>query len=134
MSSVEPLAVEWIDPDTASGPVFRIGSDLAIRDGEKELRICAQMTPDTAYRLGLESALAALVIRWGSGLDLVLDFEGRGPPRPGEALEMCRSLTTSGHIERITLIQKPWMPRSLVSAVLALIRASGTPVFLRESS
>ena len=127
------MTIEWIDPEVQNGPVFRIGADVAIRDGANSLRICTQTTPDHAYRLGLESALGDLVERWGGPLELVLDFEGRGPPQPGQAMQMCRSLTSLGHIHRITLIQKEWMPSSLVSAVLALIRASGTPVFLRET-
>ena len=132
MAQVKPMTIEWIDPEVQEGPVFRIGSDVAIRDGANCLRMCTQTTPDHAYRLGLESALGDLAERWGGSLELVLDFEGRGPPQPGQALQMCRSLTSLGHIHRITLIQKEWMPSSLVSAVLALIRASGTPVFLRE--
>jgi len=132
MTNEKALSVVWIDRDAASGPVFRIGSDIALRDGENQLRICTQTTPDHAYRLGLEGAVSELVDRWGGGLELVLDFEGRGPPRPGQALRMCQSLTESGHVERITLLRKSWMPSSLVSAVLALIRASGTPVFVRD--
>ncbi len=126
------MKVDWIDPESSEGPVFRIGTDVAFRDGERVIRICTRTAPDHAYRLGIESALGELVVRWGGALELVLDFEGRGPPQPGQALQMCRSLTNLGHIHRITLIQKDWMPPSLVSAVLALIRASGTPVFLRE--
>ena len=132
MANVKPMMVEWIDAEVQAGPVFRIGTDIAIRDGLNTLRICTQTTPDHAYRLGLEAALAELSLRWGSSLELILDFEGRGPPQPGQALQMCRSLTAQGYIHRITLVQKDWMPPSLVSAILALIRASGTPVFLRE--
>ena len=126
------MTVEWIDPQAQSGPVFRMGSDVAIREGTHTLRICTQTTPDHAYRLGLESVLGELAVRWSGSLELVLDFEGRGPPQPGQALQLCRSLTRLGHIHRITLVEKDWMPPSLVSAVLALIRASGTPVFLQE--
>ncbi len=132
MPATASLSIEWIDPDASQGPVFKIGADLAIRDGENQLRICAQTTPNSAYRQQLESAIAALVERWGCSLELILDFEGRGPPQPGQALGMCRSLASSGHVERITLIQKPWMPASLVSAVMSLIRASGTPLYVRE--
>ena len=115
------------------GPVFRIGPDLALREGENQLRICAQATPDADYRQALEGAVSELVERWGCSLELILDFKGQGPPQPGQALGMCRSLSSSGHVERITLIKKPWMSSSLVSAVLSLIRASGTPVYVREA-
>ena len=133
MPASTSVTIEWIDPDASLGPVFRIGSDLAVRDGPNQLRICAQTTPNAAYRKQLESAVSDVVERWGCSLELILDFEGRGPPQPGQALGMCRSLASSGNVERITLIQKPWMPASLVAAVLSLIRASGTPVFIRES-
>ena len=133
MSPITDMAAEWIDPDAEVGPVFRIGPDLAVRDGERTLRIRAQATPNAAYRCALEGAISDLVERWGGSIELILDFEGRGPPQPGQALGMCRSLAASGHVDRITLIQKPWMPASLVAAILSLIRASGTPVYVRES-
>ena len=127
------MTAEWIDPEAKAGPVFRVGPDVAIRDGERQLRICAQATPDSAYCFALEGAVAELVERWGGSIELILDFQGRGPPQPGKALGMCRSLTNAGHVERIILIQKPWMPASLFAAILALIRASGTPVFVRDA-
>ena len=70
---------------------------------------------------------------WGGSIELVLDFDGQGPPAPGEALHLCRALGASGHVDKITLIEKPWMPARLVSAVLALLRVSGTPVYVERA-
>jgi len=125
--------LEWIDREAVAGPVFRLAGDVGYREGARRLRVCAQATPDSAYRAQFESVVGQLVTSWGGSIELVLDFEGRGPAGPGEAIHMCRALGASGNVDKITLIEKPWMPTTLVSAVLALLRASGTPVFVEKT-
>ncbi len=133
MSATTSSTLEWIDRNAVSGPVFQLAGDIGYRDGGRCLRVCAQATPDAEYRSEFEAVIAQLVTDWGGSIELVLDFEGHGPPHPGEALQLCRALGSSGNVEKITLIQKPWMPAPLVSAVLALLRASGTPVFVEKT-
>lgn len=133
MRATTPTGLVWIDRNAVSGPIFRLAGDVGHRDGKRCLRMCAQATPDAAYRGVFEDVVALLVVQWGGSIELVLDFQGQGPAQPGEALHMCRSLGSSGHVDKITLIQKPWMPRPLVSAVLSLLRASGTPIFVENT-
>jgi hypothetical protein len=133
MSQTTPTSLEWIDREAALGPVFRLAGDVGHRDAERCLRVCAQATPDAAYRSIFQDVVAQLVVQWGGSIELILDFQGHGPSGPGEAVHMCRSLGSSGHVNKITLIQKPWMPATLVSAVLSLLRVSGTPIFVEKS-
>jgi len=133
MTETRPTVLEWIDREAVRGPVFRLSGDVGHRDAERCLRVCAQATPDSAYRSAFEEIVSQLVVQWGGSIELVLDFQGDGPSGPGDALQMCRSLGSSGHVDKITLIQKPWMPTALVSTVLRLLRASGTPIFVEKT-
>ena len=125
-------AIEWIEPPSNAGQVFRIGADVAYWEGGRTLRIEAVSVPDRSYREAILSAIAELSKRWGGPVELVLDFVGSGPPGPGEAMALCKSLKDSGQVERIVVVKQPWMPGVLLSAVTRLLRASGMVFEVRE--
>lgn len=129
-----PEGLVWIDREAEGGLVFRLDSDQAFRDGERQLRICAMTSPTAAYNVAAVEAVEALSLLWGGPIELVLDFEGHGPPAAGEAVSLCRSLVASNAIERIVLLKKSWMPKFIVSAVMRVLSASGVPVELREAA
>lgn len=126
--------LEWVDKKAERGAVFRIGVDRGFRDGDRQLRICTMTSPSPEYNAAAMEAVEVLSAQWGGPIELVLDFEGHGPPAAGEAVELCKSLVASNTIERIVLLKKPWMPRFVVSAVVQVLSASGVSVELREAS
>lgn len=132
--SSSPNGLEWIDREADRGPVFRLGSDCGFRDGDRQLRIRAMTSPTAEYNVAATEAVMSLSQLWGGPIELVLDFEGHGPPAAGEALALCQSLVASKAIERIVLLKKSWMPKFVVSAVVRVLSASGVPVELRESA
>ncbi len=129
-----PDGLEWIDREAESGLVFQIGSDRGFRDGDRQLRIRTMTSPSAEYNAAAEAAVVALSVLWGGPIELVLDFEGHGPPAPGEAVGLCQALVASNAIERIVLLKKSWMPKLIVSAVVRVLSASGVSVELREAS
>ena len=133
IASQTASSIEWIEPQSASGEVFRVGADVAFWEGDRVLRIEAVSVPDRAYRQSLLEAVDRLSRQWGGPLELVLDFVGKGPPGPGEAMALCKSLKASGQIERIIVVKQPWMPVVLLSAVTRLLSASGMTFEVREA-
>ena len=91
-------------------------------------------SPSAEYNGAAVEAVKALSALWGGPIELVLDFEGHGPPAPGEAVALCQALVASNAIDRIVLLKKPWMPKFIVSAVVRVLSASGVSVELREAS
>ncbi len=128
-----PGVLEWIDRDAGRGLVFGIGSDRGFRDGDRQLRIRAMTSPSAEYNAAAVEAVEALSVLWGGAIELVLDFEGHGPPAPGEAVGLCQALVASNAIERIVLLKKSWMPKFIVAAVVRVLSTSGVPVELREA-
>ena len=122
----------WIEPVSEAGEVFRIGADVAYREGHRTLRIAAVSIPDADYRRAMIEAIGRLSEQWGGPLELVLDFVGSGPPGPGESMALCRSLKASGLVERMVVIKQPWMPTMLLKAVTRLLSSSGMPFDVRE--
>jgi hypothetical protein len=129
-----PPALEWTDENAASGEVFRIGRDVAHRDGDRTLRIEAETALNAEHREAAVAAVRALSERWGGPIALVLDFVGHGPPSPGESVQLCRELMQSGSLERIVLLKKPWMPGFVVAGVTRVLSAVGVPFSLSEST
>ena len=125
-------AVEWMEPVSDAGEVFRIGADVAYRDGERTLRIAAVSTPDADYRRSMIAAIQHLSQEWGGPVELVLEFVGSGPPGPGDSLALCRALRASGLVERMVVIKQPWMPALLLAAVTRVLSTSGMPFDVRE--
>jgi hypothetical protein len=130
--SAPGASIEWIDTPSNAGQLFRIGADVAYWEGGRTLRIEAVSVPDQSYRQAILSAIAVLSERWDGPIELVLDFIGSGPPGPGEAMALCRSLKECGQVERIVVVKQPWMPGMLLSAVTRLLRASGMVFEVRE--
>ena len=126
--------LQWTFPDAVDGEVFRLGSDVAHRDAPLTLRIETMTTPDSDYRDAVLEALLQLSDRWGGRLELVLDFVGHGPPGPGESLSLCRALSSAGTVRRIVLLQKPWMPAFLLSAVRRVLKAATLEIEIRKES
>ena len=124
---------EWIGPRSNTGEIFRIGADVAYWDGGRTLRIKAVSVPDSTYRQALLDAMDTLVSEWGGPIELVLDFAGKGPPGPGEAMALCKALKASGLMGRMVVIKQPWMPDFLFGAVTRLLKASGVAFDVRES-
>jgi hypothetical protein len=90
-------------------------------------------SPSAEYNAAAIEAVETLSLQWGGPIEIVLDFEGHGPPAAGEAVALCQSLVASNAIERIVLLKKSWMPKFIVSAVIRALSASGVPVVLREA-
>ena len=128
-----PGGLEWIDREAERGLVFQIGPDRGFRDGDRQLRIRAMTSPSVEYNAAAVEAVGALSALWGGPIEIVLDFEGHGPPVPGEAVALCQALVASNAIERIVLLKKSWMPKFIVSAVVRVLSASGVSVELRET-
>ena len=97
---------EWLDREADRGLVFRLGSDCGFREGARQLRIRAMTSPSTEYNEAAIEAVTTLSQLWGGPIELVLDFEGHGPPAAGEAMALCQSLVASKAIERIVLLKK----------------------------
>jgi hypothetical protein len=125
---------EWVAKEAESGLVFRLGPDRGFRDGARQLRIRAMTSPSAEYNAAAIEAVETLSLQWGGPIEIVLDFEGHGPPAAGEAVALCQSLVASNAIEKIVLLKKSWMPKFIVSAVIRALSASGVPVELREAS
>jgi len=124
--------LEWINPRLDTGELFRVGADVAYRESGRVVRLEAVSIPDSQYRAALVEALHTIVQAWGESIELVLDFGHSVPAGPGDALALCRSLKESGLVERIVVIQPPWMPAFLLSAVTRILSTSGMPFDVRE--
>ena len=128
------LGLCWTDPCATQGELFRIGVDIGLRDGPTTLRILARTLPDAAYRSAALAAITALHRRWGERVILVLDFVGDGPPGPGESLKLVQALVAADMLCRIVFIQKPWMPKRLVSSVLAILSVVDVALEIRKEA
>jgi len=133
MGTEQDKRVTWIDREGATGEIFRIGKDVAFREGAKRLRVVACSTPDSDYRRSFVSAANVLAEAWGGAIDVVLDFSRAAPPGPGQAVGLCRDLHASGSVQRIVIRRHRGMPAWLLSAVSAILRRAGTPVEVEDS-
>jgi len=124
--------LEWINPRLDGGELFKVGADVAFHESGGVVRIEAVSVPDARYRSALVEALSTIVEAWGESIELVLDFGHSVPSGPGDAIALCRSLKESGLVERIVVIQQPWMPAFLLSAVVRILSSSGMPFDVRE--
>ncbi|MBC8454627.1 MAG: hypothetical protein H8D71_00270, partial [Deltaproteobacteria bacterium] len=86
--------------------MFRLGPDRGFRDGARQLRIVAMTSPSAEYNAAAIEAVETLSIQWGGPIEIVLDFEGHGPPAAGEAGALCPALVASNAIEKIELLKK----------------------------
>jgi len=130
-STTHPI-LEWINPRLDAGELFRVGADVAHWESGRAVRLEAVSVPDSQYRTALVEALSTVVEAWGESIELVLDFGYSVPAGPGDAMALCRSLKESGLVERIVVIQQPWMPAFLLSAVMRILSTSGMPFDVRE--
>ena len=125
-------SLEWIEPVSEAGAIFRIGADVAYREGDRTLRIAAVGAPDADYRRSMIEAVEHLAQQWGGPVELVLEFVGSGPSGPGDSLALCRALRASGLVERMVVVKQPWMPALLLAAVTRVLSTSGMPFDIRE--
>jgi hypothetical protein len=134
MASAIHSHLAWRDPSASSGEVFRLGQDVAYREGGNRLRIMASSTPDKAYRQAFLEAVDVVAQAWGTRIEIVLDFSNSVPSGPGQAVRLCRELHASGHVDRIVVLQHPGVPAWLLSSVSRILRSAGLPVEVEEAT